>query len=570
MKRDGETDAAFAVRVAANQLGRRADDLGEYDYIVCGAGSSGSVVARRLADDPDVTVLLIEAGGNDVGPSVSEPLLWPTNLGSERDWGFVAEPSAHLNGRAMPLSMGKGLGGGSSINVMVWSRGHQTDWDYFAHEAGNDAWNYESVLGIYRRIEDWRGAPDPVRRGRGGLFHVEPAQDPHPLAGALLRGAADAGIATFADPNGVMMEGPGGAAICNLAISGGLRSSVFRRYVYPAMARPNLTVLTHATVTRVLIERREAKGVEIVVDGRWRQIRARCETILSLGAINTPKVLMQSGIGDVAQLKSHGIALAEHLPGVGRNFQDHVMVAGCVWESPEPIVPRNNLGEATFFWKSDPQLATPDIQTFVAEAPIVAQDALERYAPPASAWSLLPGLVRPKSRGSVTLTGASPASPVRIEANALSDPDDLEALVRSVELCRDIGNGAALRPFVKREAMPGNLRRSALTAFVRDTASTVWHQSGTAKMGRDAMSVVDAELRVYGIANLRVADASIMPRVTTGNTMAPCVVIGERAATLLIAARSPEMRSAIDAPAFFGKELADMRDEGRGRRLPAE
>ncbi len=215
-------------------------------------------------------------------------------------------------------------------------------------------------------------------------------------------------------------------------------------------------------------------------------------------------------------------------------------------------------------------MATPDIQTFVAEAPIVAQDALERYAPPASAWSLLPGLVRPKSRGSVTLTGASPASPVRIEANALSDPDDLEALVRSVELCRDIGNGAALRPFVKREAMPGNLRRSALTAFVRDTASTVWHQSGTAKMGRDAMSVVDAELRVYGIANLRVADASIMPRVTTGNTMAPCVVIGERAATLLIAARSPEMRSAIDAPAFFGKELADMRDEGRGRRLPAE
>ncbi len=570
MKHDGETTAAFETRVSANQALQRAEDRREYDYIVCGAGSSGSVVARRLAEDPDVTVLLIEAGGGDASPSVSNPALWIDNLGGERDWGFVAEPSAHLNGRAMPLSMGKGLGGGSSINAMVWSRGHRTDWDHFARETGDDAWSYESVLGIYRRIEDWRGAPDPLRRGQGGLFPVEPARDPHPLATALLRGAADAGIATFADHNGAMMEGAGGAALCNLAISGGLRSSVFRRYLYPAMARPNLTVLTHTTVTRVLIERREARGVEIVIDGQWRQIRTRCETILSLGAINTPKLLMQSGIGDMSQFRRHGIALVEHLPGVGRNLQDHVMVAGCVWESPEPIVPRNNLGEATFFWKSDPHLETPDIQAFVVEAPIVAHDAGGRDPAPAASWSLLPGLVRPKSRGSVTITGAAPASPVRIEANALADPDDLTALVRSVELCRDIGNGAALRPYVKREVMPGNLSREGLTAFVRNTASTVWHQAGTAKMGRDAMSVVDAELRVYGIANLRVADASIMPRVMTGNTMAPCVVIGERAAALLTAARSSETRSSADAPAFFGKELADMRDEGRGRGLPAE
>lgn len=434
----------------------------------------------------------------------------------------------------MPLSMGKGLGGGSSVNAMVWARGHASDWDYFAEAARDPAWGHEAVLDIYREIEDWGGGPDPRRRGQGGLFPVEPARDPHPIAAAMLLAAGGAGIASFADHNGAMMEGPGGASLCNLAIRDGQRSSVFRRYVYPLMAQANLTVLTQATVTRVLIDRDTAMGVEVLIDGRLLKIRARGETILSLGAIHTPKVLMQSGIGEASALRSHGIAVVADLPGVGSNFQDHVMVAGCVWESPEPMEPRNNLGEATFFWKSNETLETPDIQTFLIEVPIVTEEAQAQYcAPPAAAWSLLPGLVRPKSRGSVRLSGPNASDPVIIDANVLSDPDDLTALVRSVELCREIGNSLALRPFAKREVMPGNLTGEALCEFVRQTASSVWHQSGTARMGLDDMSVVDGELRVYGVAKLRIADASIMPRVTTGNTMAPCVIIGERLGSLL-------------------------------------
>ena len=541
----------FSTRVVINQAERRAHISGGYDYIVCGAGTSGSVVARRLAENAEVTVLLIEAGGDDASPSVSNPSHWPTNLGSERDWGFVAEPSAHLDGRAMPLSMGKGLGGGSSVNAMVWARGHASDWDYFAAEANDPAWNYQSVLRIYREIEDWSGAPDPDRRGHGGMFPVEPSQNPHPITNAMLRGAAESGIPTFADHNGAMMEGAGGAALCNLAIRDGTRSSVFQRYIRPLMAQPNLTVLTHATVNRVMIEHGKATGVEINLDGKNIAVRARLETILSLGAIHTPKVLMQSGIGDSEALARHGITVVADLPGVGRNFQDHVMVAGCVWESPEPIEPRNNLGEATFFWKSDDKLETPDIQAFLIEVPIVTPEAIGSYgSPPASSWSLLPGLVRPQSRGEVRLTGPDPRDPVSINANVLSHPDDLTALMRSVELCRDIGNSASLRPFATREIMPGNLTRDALRNFVRLTASTVWHQSGTAKMGVDKMSVVDTQLRVYGVANLRIADASIMPRVTTGNTMAPCVVIGERLGALLSApdaqAVSPELEVLSD------------------------
>lgn len=539
--------AAFSKRVDTNQARRRTGLSGGYDYIVCGAGTSGSVVARRLAEDRDVTVLLIEAGGNDAAPSVSNPCLWPTNLGSERDWGFVAEPSAHLGGRAMPLSMGKGLGGGSSVNAMVWARGHASDWDYFAAEAKDPAWDYSAVLKIYCDIEDWSGIPDAHRRGHGGLFPVEPSQNPHPIATAMLRGAAEAGLPTFADQNGSMMEGAGGAALCNLAIRDGVRSSVFRRYIRPLMAQPNLTVLTGTTVNRVMIEHGKARGVQITLDGETVHVRAHRETILSLGAIQTPKILMQSGIGDSVALARHGIAAVVHLPGVGRNSQDHVMVAGCVWESPEPITPRNNLGEATFFWKSSDELKVPDIQTFLIEVPIVTPEAIGSYgAPPASSWSLLPGLVRPQSRGEVRLTGPDPGDPVAIDANVLSHPDDLTALMRSVEFCRDLGNGAALRPFAKREMMPENLTGEALRAFVRLTASSVWHQSGTAKMGVDEMSVVDSHLRVYGIANLRIADASIMPRVTTGNTMAPCVVIGERLGALLGASRVPEIAAELE------------------------
>ncbi|EPM47423.1 GMC family oxidoreductase [Pseudomonas syringae] len=530
----GATDTAdFARRVEDNQRRLKANLKGAYDYIVCGSGTSGSVVARRLAENPDVSVLLLEAGGTDDVPSVTDASIWFTNLGSERDWQFQAQPNPHLNNRAIPLSMGKVLGGGSSINVMVWARGHSSDWDHFASESGDPAWNYQSTLATYRRIENWQGTPDALRRGTGGLVFVQPAPDPNPIAPAMLGAVAELGMPVFDDQNGAMMEGAGGAAPVNMCLENGRRRSIFRSYVYPLMAQPNLTVLAHTHVLRVLLEGKRAVGVEVIHDDKVMSFRARQEVVLSLGAINTPKVLMLSGIGDAQQLVRHGIARVQDLPGVGQNYQDHIMVSGCIWEYEQAHAARNNAAESTFFWKSDPALDVPDIQTFLAEMPIASVEAQATFNPPASAWSLLPGLVRPISRGSITLSGSGHRDALRIDSGALSEPEDLQALVRAVEFCREIGNSSTLRPFVRREVMPGKMSRKDLESFVRNTASTVWHQSGTARMGVDELSVVDAQLRVYGIDNLRVADASIMPRVTTGNTMAPCVIIGERLGSLL-------------------------------------
>jgi choline dehydrogenase len=521
--------ADFAERVRLNQRRLRSDLKRQYDFIVCGSGSSGSVVARRLAENPNVSVLLLEVGGDDDVPGVMDAGKWPLNLGSERDWGFQAQPNPHLNGRAVSLSMGKVLGGGSSINLMNWSRGHQSDWDFFAGEAGDPAWSYASVLQLYRRIEDWHGTPDPAYRGTGGPVFVQPAPDPNPIAPAMLEGARSVGIATFENQNGRMMEGEGGASLFDMLVREGKRQSVFRDYAFPVMDQPNLTVLTHALVTRLTFEGKQVTGVEMVYNGRTHRIGAGSEVVLSLGAIQTPKVLMQSGIGDQAELQRLGIPVVQHLPGVGQNFQDH---PGCssVWEYREALPPRNNMAEATFFWKSTSQIESPDIQTGLGEIPVASAENAARFGLPESGWQMFAGVVRPKSRGYLRLTGPHPLDPVEIEANFLSHPDDLKAAIAGVQLCREIGNSAALRPFAKREVMPGNLKGAELERFVRDAAETWWHQTGTAKMGRDPMSVVDSQLKVYGVSHLRVADGSIMPRVTTGNTQAPCVIIGERAA----------------------------------------
>jgi choline dehydrogenase len=522
----------FVERVRVNQRKLRSPIKSRYDFIVCGSGSSGSVVARHLAENPDVSVLLLEAGGSDDMPSVTEPVRWSENLGTERDWNFVAHPNPHLKGRSMPLNMGKVLGGGSSINVMAWARGHKNDWDFFASESDDTAWNYDSVLNIYRRIEDWQGAPDPGRRGTGGLVFVQSAPDPNPIAPAMVEGARSIGMRTFDSNNGRLMEADGGASIFDLRIRDGKRLSVFRTYAFPYMDRPNLTVLTHALVTKLTLEGKRVTGVEIVFNGKIERITVGLEVVLSLGAIHTPKVLMLSGIGDQAELQRLGIPVVQHLPGVGQNFQDHFGI-GCIWEYQQPLAPRNNGGEATFFWKSNPDLDTPDLQTCQGEVPMCSTETAARFNPPAASWTLFGGVVRPKSRGQIRLTGPNPSDPVQIEANTLSHPDDLKAGIACVELCREIGNSAALRTFTKREVMPGNLRGAELQDFIRDAATTYFHQTCTAKMGRDSMSVVDAELKVYGIENLRIADGSIMPRVTTGNTMAPCIIIGERAAEVL-------------------------------------
>jgi choline dehydrogenase len=522
----------FAERVRHNQQKLTAELKPRYDFIVCGSGSSGSVVARRLAENTDVSVLLLEAGGTDDVPNVTEAIRWVANLGSERDWGFVDQPNPRLNGRSIPLNMGKVLGGGSSVNVMAWSRGHKNDWEFFASEAGDPAWNYESVLNIYRRIEDWHGAPDPKYRGSGGPVYVQPAPVSNPIFPAMLEGARVAGIPTFENPNGRMQEGQGGCSIQDIRSRDGKRQSIFRSYTFPYMDRPNLTVLTGAMVTRLTLEGIRATGVEIVHNGQVQRIGAALEVVLSLGAINTPKVLMQSGIGDETELQRFGIRRVQHLPGVGQNFQDHFMISS-IWESEQPLAPSETANGAVSFWKSNSSLDTPDIQQLIAEAPIPSAETAARFNPPANSWTMAGVGVSPKSRGQLRLTGPNPLDPIQIEANMLSHPDDMKAAIACVELCREIGNSLALKPYAKREVMPGNLKGAELENFVRDATITTWHQTCTAKMGLDSMSVVDANLKVYGIKNLRIADGSIMPRVTTGNTMAPCVIIGERAGEIL-------------------------------------
>lgn len=507
-----------------------------YDVIVCGAGSSGSVIAGRLAQSPDVEVLLLEAGGSDDVDEVTDIHQWPLNLGSERDWGFAAEADPRLSGRAIPFSMGKVLGGGSTINVMIWARGHRNDWDLFASESGEPAWSYEQVLDLYRHIEDWQGTGEAGHRGSDGIVHVQPA-DPHPVAAAALEAARSVGIPTYQSPNGPLMEALRGAAVTDHRFRDGRRLSVFQTYTAPMLAAPNLTVVTHALVTKVTFEGNRATGVEVSQGGEIHHVAANAEVVLSLGSIHTPKVLMQSGVGDEDELRRANVALRAHLPGVGRNFHDHYAF-DCVWQLREDVPGSVQVG-AAFFWDSgNADVDGPDLFACLGAFPKATPENVATYGLPPNAWTLCGAPTHPRSRGRLRLSGPRPTDPIRIEANALSDPHDLKSAIACVETMREIGNAAQLRPVTAREVMPGDLTGAELENYLRNAVCTFWHPVGTAKMGHDSLSVVDGRLKVHGIEGLRVADASIMPRITTANTMAPCVVIGERAAEFIRAEHS--------------------------------
>lgn len=522
--------ADFERRARDNQQRLNANLKPSYDFIVCGGGSSGSVVARRLAENADCQVLLIEAGGNDEDESVLDPALWPTNLGSERDWGFNAEPNPHLDGRALSMSMGKGLGGGSSVNVMVWAHGHRSDWDHYAAVSGDRGWGADEVQAIYRRIENWQGASDPRYRGTDGPVWVQPAADPSPIAGALLDAAQELGIPRFDSPNGRMMEGEGGAAISDMLVRDGRRHSLYRAYLRPLADRANLTILTDTLVRRILFDGRRASGVEIERAGEVRSIGVDSEIIVSTGAINTPKLLMLSGLGPRAALAQVGMPLVENIPGVGQNLQDHVAFC-CTWEYREPLAPRNSGSEAKLYWKSRPDLTAPDLLLCQVEFP-VPSERTAALGVPEHGWTMFGGLAHPQSRGHMRLASSDPHAPPIVDPNMLSDPADVEAAKACVKLCRDLGATASFAPFVKREAIPGEGNPTDYR-FLRDAAVTYWHQSGTARMGRDDLAVVDANLKVRGVEGLRVADGSIFPTVPTGNIQAPCAIVGERAAQII-------------------------------------
>ena len=521
--------------IRANQAERAKKLQAAYDYIVVGTGSAGSALIGRLAAArPNASILVLEAGGWDTSPAVMDPSVWFTNLGTERDWQDVAIPSTSTNNRAIPEHMGKVVGGGSSINATIWARPFKADLDHWAAESGDQAWGYEHGLGIYRRVENWQGKPDARYRGQGGPVWCQPAANPHPLAPAMLAACRAMNLPVLDDQNGAREEGSGGFALMNQIIRDGRRQSMARSYLYPVLARKNVTLLVNAHVDRLTFAGHKATGVEIGSATGARRIQAKAEVILCSGGINTPKLLMLSGIGDEKQLRTHGIQTLQHAPEVGQNFQDHLLHGGCIWEPKEHIPHRNSAANAAGFVKSQASLASPDVNLVQIELPYASDVVGKRYAPPNTSWALCAGLVAPKSRGEVRLKSANPADRPVVDARFMSHPDDVKALAYGIELAREIGNSAAMSAFVKREVAPGQkLSGADMDNFVRDGATTYFHQAGTCRMGKDNQAVVDAQLRVNGIKNLRIADSSIMPRIASVATMASCVLIGERMAEIL-------------------------------------
>jgi len=520
--------------IRTNQNERAAQLKSSYDYIVIGSGSAGCALVGRLAAATDASILLIEAGDWDTAPSVLDPRVWFTNLGTERDWNDVAIPTASTNQRAIPEHMGRVVGGGSSINATIWARPCRADLDHWADVTGDRAWGYDAGLEIFRRVEQWQGKPDAHYRGSAGPVWVQPAQDPHPVAPAMLAACRALGYPVLDDQNGAREEADDGFALMNQIIRDGQRQSMARAYLYPVLGRKNVTLLVNTHVDRLVFKGDRVTGVELRQGGKRHSVAAHSEVVVSAGAINTAKLLMLSGIGDEAQLRQHGIKTQVHAPEVGRNFQDHILHGGCLWEPKEGIPHRNSAAEVAGFLKSDPSLRAPDVNIVQIELPYASDVIAKEYAPPPISWALCAGLVAPKSRGTVTLRSARPDDRPVVDAQFLSHPDDVKALAWGIEVCRAIGNSPGMRDYAKREVAPGRrLEGKEMDDFIRNGATTYFHESGTCRMGRDAQAVVDPALRVNGARNLRIADSSVMPRIAGVATMATCVLIGERLAQLL-------------------------------------
>ena len=504
----------------------------EFDVIVCGAGSAGSTVAGTLAADPSIRVLLLEAGPDDADDRVSDPDRWFENLGGERDWAFVTAPGAGIEGRRLMYSMGKGLGGGSSVNVGVWSRGHRRDWEDFAAAGADPRWGYESMLDVYRELETWSGVPDPERRGTTGPMRIGPAQPLHPFFAAVLEAAESTGLDRYGSPNGELAEHGSGCAVRDAIVDDdGTRRSPYRAFVAPRLGQRNLTVLTGVRVTKVVFEGGRAVGVEAVADGAVVRFRAAQEVVLSLGAVQTPKILMHSGIGPADHLRSLGIDVRADLSGVGANLDDHLQF-GCVWEASERELPPPPRAQAVCFWGSDGRADSPRFIMYSGAAAFMSPESQARYGSPQPAFTFLLGM-RLRSRGSIRLADADPASAPVIETGFLDEPQDVKDAVEAYRFAQTVAGAEAMRPYLGARAIPGDVSDAEIAAYIRAAAVTFWHQCGTARMGIGADAVVDSELRVRGISGLRVADASVLPHVTSGNTMAPCVAVGYRAARLI-------------------------------------
>ncbi len=502
-----------------------------YDYIIVGAGSAGCVVARRLVD-ADASVLLVEAGGRGEASSLTNPSQWVHNIGSRYDWAYRYEPSPHVAGRSIPFGLGKVLGGGGSVNGLIWARGHRADYDGWA-AAGNPRWDFCSVLPLFKQSEDWEDGASEFR-GAGGPIHIERARDLHPVAAALVDAGRSYGMPYLDDLNVPVPEGVGPM---NLNVKGGLRCSPAGAFLRPVLGRENLTVVTEAQAVKLTLSGTRCTGLEILHDGRRHSARASREVILCAGAVHTPRLLLLSGIGPREELAPLGIAPTVDLPGVGRNLQDHPLLGGLCFEAKHPLPPpRHNLAGSVALWKSRPDLPVPDLEFLPVQIPFTSDEIAARYPLPPNVFSLVPCLLRVQSRGALRLRTAEPDGPLEIQPNLLAEPADVDALVAGVELGLDLASQPAYRDLIRRwVAPPERLSRDGMVAFIRRSCLSHNHPVGTCAMGSGREAVVDAELRVRGVEGLRVADASVMPTIPSAPTNAPTVMIGEFASRLLVA-----------------------------------
>jgi choline dehydrogenase len=504
-----------------------------YDFIVVGAGAAGSVLAAELSAT-GAQVLVIESGGPDDAPTIANPSIWFYNVGGPLDYHLPVSPSSRLNNRSFNMALGHVVGGGSSINAMVWTRGMQRDYDGWAKN-GAKGWAFTDVLSVFKSQEDWEsGAND--WRGAGGPIHIRRPKDPHPTAPAFLDAAREMGMPIHDDVNGPMLPGAG---YINMNIAAdGTRVSAARAFLHPALSRPNLTLLLNTQVVKLNFDGTRCVGVKLMKDGAIKDIAADKEVVLAAGAINSSKLLMLSGVGDAEPLRRLGIEVVADVPGVGRNLQDHVLVSGVVYKYKGKMPARpadSNAVEAEAYLSSGPSADT-DINLVLEQLPIATPEAAARFGTlPEDAFTIAPALVQPTSRGSVRLASNNHQDAAVIDGNYLGTDADFAAIVRAIEAARELGNQRAFDGVRDSELMPGP---KATAEDIRDLArlgsGSFGHPVGTCKIGVDPLAVVDPQLRVHGLQGLRVADASVMPRIITGPTNAPTHMIAGRAAQLIL------------------------------------